>query len=195
MQREISGRSKSMNTLSGAVLEVDNDSLIEVREVNGFKGVFAMSHIVESSVIFQLKGTISTQPTKYTIQLGSNEHLTFPAIRRKNDDLDYCWQYLNHCCEPNGYVDVDERTFRALRNIEQGEEITFNYLATETVMADPFNCICGSPRCFGFIRGRDFLTRSQLRRLFTTTFRLNRTLSAGPFLRRSFLNLQDSVSS
>ena len=105
------------------------------------------------------------QPTKYTIQLGHRRHLNFPTIRRSNDELDYCWQYLNHSCEPNGYMNIEELTVRALKDIAPGEEITFNYLATESEMAVPFNCICGSANCFGFIQGRNFLTRSQAERL------------------------------
>ena len=151
-----------------AVLVIDDvleRPAIEVRENARFKGVYAKQAIKQDSVIFNLRGTISTRPSKYTIQLSSNQHLNFPAIRRPNDDLDYCWQYLNHCCEPNGYMNTTERTFRALRDIAPGEEITFNYLTTESQMAVPFDCICGSANCFGFIQGRNFLTTAQADRL------------------------------
>ena len=151
-----------------AVLVIDDvieRPLIEVRDKAGFKGVYAEHAIKQDSVIFNLRGTISTRPSKYTIQLGSNRHLNFPAIRRPNDDLDYCWQYLNHCCEPNGYMNTAERTFRALRDIAPGEEISFNYLTTESEMAEPFHCHCGSASCYGFIQGRNFLTLEQADRL------------------------------
>jgi hypothetical protein len=151
-----------------AVLAIDDvleRPAIEVRDKAGFKGVYTKKAIKQDSVIFQLKGNISARPSKYTIQLGSNEHLNFPAIRRPNDDLNYCWQYLNHCCEPNGYMNTTERTFRALRDIAPGEEISFNYLSTESEMAEPFNCLCGSANCFGFIQGRNFLTLEQANRL------------------------------
>jgi SET domain-containing protein len=156
---------------SNAVLAIDDfeeESQIEVRDNDGFKGVFAQEAIMQDSVIFYLKGAITTQPTKYTIQLGHRRHLNFPAIRKVDDDLNYCWQYLNHSCEPNGYLNVDELTVRALRDIAPREEITFNYLTTESEMAEPFNCICGSADCFGFIQGRNFLTRSQAERLSRT---------------------------
>jgi len=156
---------------SNAVLAIDEfeeEARIEVRDNDGFKGVYAREAILQDSVIFFLKGAISTQPTRYTIQLGHRRHLNFPAVRRTNDNLDYSWQYLNHRCEPNGYMNVDERTVCALRDIAPGEEITFNYLTTESEMAAPFNCICGSPACFGFIQGRNFLTRSQGERLSRT---------------------------
>ena len=151
-----------------AVLVIDDvleRPVIEVRNNAGFKGVYAKQAIKQESVIFHLKGNISARPSKYTIQLGSNQHLNFPAIRRPKDDLDYCWQYLNHCCDPNGYMNTAERTFRAFRDIAPGEEISFNYLTTESEMAEPFNCHCGSANCFGFIRGRNFLTLEQADRL------------------------------
>ena len=156
---------------SNAVLafdELEEEAQIEVRDNDGFKGVFAREAIMQDSVIFYLKGAITGQPTQYTIQLGHRRHLNFPTIRRSNDDFDYCWQYLNHSCEPNGYMNIDELTVRALKDIAPGEEITFNYLTTESEMAVPFNCICGSPDCFGYIQGRNFLTRSQAERLSRT---------------------------
>jgi hypothetical protein len=148
-----------------ALEDVQERSAVEVRERNGFKGVFATANIRRDSVIFRLKGTVSNKPTKYTIQVGHHRHLSYPNIRQSNDNLDYCWQYLNHSCEPNGYVNSSELTFRALRNIGPGEEITFNYLTTESEMAMPFDCTCGSPNCFGFIKGRNFLTQEQFERL------------------------------
>jgi SET domain len=152
---------------SSAVLirDVRRESAIEVRDNGGFKGVFATDYIQEDSIIFCLRGTISPYPTKYTIQLGWHRHLNFPAIRQVDDDIDYCWQYLNHSCEPNGYMDITGLTFRALRDIQPGEEITFNYLTTESEMAVPFECICGSASCFGLIRGRNFLTAEQAEQL------------------------------
>ena len=134
---------------------------IELRDNGRFKGVFAKRIIRADSIVLYLKGNVSTHPTKYTIQLDNQRHLNLPANGKTDDDLNYCWQYLNHSCEPNGYINTAEFTLRALRDITPGKEITFNYLTTESELAVPFNCRCGSPNCFGFIQGRNFLTRSQ----------------------------------
>ncbi len=153
---------------SNAVLVIDaalERPVIEVRDTAGFKGVYAKQAIKQGSIIVHLKGNITRRPSKYTIQVGSNQHLNLPAITRPDDDVDYSWQYLNHCCEPNSYLNTAERTFRALRDITPGEEISFNYLTTESEMAEPFNCHCGSARCFGYIQGRNFLTLEQAERL------------------------------
>ena len=141
------------------------ESAVEVRENESYKGVFATEDIRSGSVIFHLRGTVSTRPTKYTIQLGEERHLESPPIRKASDKLDYCWKYLNHSCAPNGYINAVELIFLALRDIAMGEEITFNYLSTEKEMDAPFNCRCGSANCFGFIQGRNFLTQDQIDRL------------------------------
>jgi len=168
------------------------NSQMGIRDNEGIKGVIAKEDIVKDSVIFYLKGTISTRPTKYTIQLGRNKHLTFPAARKGDDDLDYCWQYLNHSCEPNGYINTAERTLRAARNIRRGEEITFNYLTTESEMAAPFNCICGSAHCFGFIQGHNFLSSDQAKRLSLTVGAVNDVNVFQPLVLTTASDLENS---
>lgn len=167
-----------MTTSDSAVLEIENldegyeindhaesNSNIEMKRYSGYKGLFARKDIIAGSVIFPMKGIISTRANKYSVQLGQDKHIDFPPVRKPNDDLDYAWQYVNHNCEPNGYVNAAEYTFCALRNIRKGEEITFNYLTTESELASPFQCECGSAKCFGFIRGNKFLTVDQVAEL------------------------------
>lgn len=164
-----------MTALHSAVLQIaeldegyeisgpaDPNSNIEMHFRQGYKGLFARKDIIAGSVIFYFKGRISGRPNKYSVQLSRDKHVDFPTVRTLDDDLDYAWQYLNHSCEPNGYVNGAELCFCALRNIRQGEELTFNYLATEYELASPFQCDCGSAKCFGFIRGGKFLTVDQL---------------------------------
>lgn len=171
-----------MTTSDSAVLEIESldegyetndqtesNSNIEMKRYNDFKGLFARKDIIAGSVIFLMKGIISTRPNKYSVQLGHDKHIDFPPVRMPNDDLDYAWQYVNHSCEPNGYVNAAEYTFCALRNIRKGEEITFNYLTTESELATPFRCECGSAKCFGFIRGNKFLTVDQIAELLPVT--------------------------
>ena len=141
--------------------EVEASPRIEMIEREGYKGLFAKEAFVEDSVIFLLKGMVSTRPTKYSIQLDGDKHLDFPLVRKPNDDLDYAWQYLNHSCEPNGYMNIAEFAFRALRSISKGEEITFNYLTTESDLATPFSCNCGSATCLGVIRGNKYQPSEQ----------------------------------
>lgn len=167
-----------MSTLRSAILEsadlderheinshAEPHSNIEMKLYKGYKGLYARKDIIAGSVIFDMKGRISRRGNKYSVQLGRDKHLDFPLIRKPNDHLDYAWQYVNHSCEPNGYVNAAEYSFCALTNISKGEEITFNYLTTEYELAAPFLCECRSAKCFGFIRGHKFLTADQIAEL------------------------------
>lgn len=63
--------------------------------------------------------------------------------------------FINHSCDPNAEVtwSGDIATLGALRNIEPGEEITFDY---RTVIPPwdnfTFNCSCGALNCEKVIR-------------------------------------------
>ena len=52
-----------------------------------------------------------------------------------------------------------------MRDIAEGEVVTFHYCTTEYDMASPFDCQCGSARCMGVIRGARHLTPAQRRHL------------------------------
>lgn len=64
---------------------------------------------------------------------------------------------INHSCEPNCEALEDEGRIwiTALRNIEAGEEITFNYgYSLEDYRDNP--CACGAPSCIGFMVAEEF---------------------------------------
>lgn len=135
-------------------------SKIEIQEKDGGKGVFAREEIAAHSVI-KLKGAISGHPNMYSIQLGEGKHLSLPPDQDVTQSNDFFWKYLNHSCQPNGEINTAELTFRPLRKINRGEELTFNYLTTEYDMAAPFVCHCGAAYCFGLIRGYKHLSAEQ----------------------------------
>ena len=60
-------------------------------------------------------------------------------------------RYINHCCNPTAYVDAERKGIVALGMIKPGDEITFNYLASERQIVAPFDCDCGWANCFGRI--------------------------------------------
>lgn len=65
---------------------------------------------------------------------------------------------MNHSCEPNVEAqtwDEKEIWFVALRDIEKGEELTFNYgFDLETWEDHP--CLCGKPSCVGYIAADEY---------------------------------------
>ncbi|BBZ64207.1 hypothetical protein MMON_55080 [Mycolicibacterium monacense] len=76
---------------------------------------------------------------------------------------DHPWRFTNHSCEPNAVV--RGRHLVSLTAIEVGDEVTFNYNTTEYVLAEPFVCNCGSPRCVGAVRGFVHLRDAERRQL------------------------------
>jgi hypothetical protein len=133
---------------------------LEVREKDGCKGVFAREDILMDSA-FGLAGAVSARRDRHSLQLGQDRHLHVPTDEGGVENPDFFWRYLNHSCQPNGYIDTAELTFVALRKIRKGEECTFNYLTTEFEMAVPFTCRCGAAKCFGLIRGSAHLSAEQ----------------------------------
>lgn len=164
-----------------ALAEVDaahqRSSNLEIREKDGFKGVFAKADIEINSFV-KLEGVVSGHPTKYSIQLDENTHLNMPTDEGMIDSPDFFWRYLNHSCQPNGYINTVELAFRPLRKISKGEQCTFNYLTTEYEMAAPFDCLCGAAKCFGFIRGYKHLSREGRETNYPLSRRLIRPLEA-----------------
>lgn len=86
--------------------------------------------------------TMLPEPTYQSVQVGPGQHAWEKSLI-----------YLNHSCAPNTYFDTGKMGLQALRDIAQGEEITFFYPSTEWDMDRPFACQCGSPRCLRMIRG------------------------------------------
>jgi hypothetical protein len=94
-----------------------------------------------------------TEGNRFSVQIDAFRH-----VDAGGGSLD---DFTNHACSPNACVVPATLELRALRDIECGEEICINYCATEEELAEPFTCHCGSPECYGQVRGFRFLTRAQ----------------------------------
>ncbi len=106
--------------------------------VEEFKKLIAKRFIPKNSVIFDFS-QCEEKPQDYTtIFLGNNKHIYHPIAR-----------YINHSCDPNTYVDHESESLIALRDIEEGEEITFDYLFSEESISSPFDCNCEAANCVG----------------------------------------------
>jgi SET domain-containing protein len=66
-------------------------------------------------------------------------------------------RFLNHSCAPNCEAEKDEDRIWiiATRDIQAGEEITFNYGYDLEEYKD-FPCRCGSPQCVGYMVAEEF---------------------------------------
>ncbi len=121
-----------------------------LKETRHGKGVFAARDLHKGDLILETTGVVLGHQTEHSMQIGWETHLEpDPPIR-----------LINHSCAPNAGVKTNRLGFPdivALTNIEQGEEIRFDYAMTEFQHYDRENpglefslrCQCGSPNCRG----------------------------------------------
>lgn len=64
--------------------------------------------------------------------------------------------YINHSCDPNAGPS-GQIVIVALRDIEPGEEICFDYAMSDGSPYDEFDCACGAINCRGRVTGNDWM--------------------------------------
>lgn len=127
------------------------------------KGVFVKSPIKRGEIIAVSGGIIISEKEckrlkkkqfkridEYSIMVSEGFYLiTDKKGRLEKDD------FFNHSCSPN--AGVKERFILvAMRDIKQGEEITYDYAMTDAESEDYFKCNCGYKNCRREIRGSDW---------------------------------------
>lgn len=127
---------------------------VEVRKTQKGKSLFALDNILKDEVIFEFEKTFLDHPTKTSMQIDENVH-------QESEDPNSIENFLNHSCEPTGYIDFKDLTCKAYRNIRKGEELTYNYLTTEWDFANKFKCECGSKKCYRELKGFKYLSIAQ----------------------------------
>lgn len=104
--------------------------------------VLAGSPIPKGAHIMDLIGELSSRPSRYSVQVDVNLHVETRVPVQGDASLDSCQvRYMNHSCKPN--TRFLNRQVIALHNIEEREELTFDYNTTEWEMAEAFVCTCG----------------------------------------------------
>jgi len=124
-------------------------------------GVFALRSFRKGKRICTMEGkpiTIAELRRRFL----SNKRISCDAFQtgvRTYIELKRPYIYFNHSCRPSTGV-KGRRTLMALRDIKKGEEITYDYSATEWTPQDyieydhtvwPMSCRCGVPECRGRI--------------------------------------------
>ena len=121
--------------------------------------VVAGEPITKGTKLYNCIGEIYDHPTTYTVQVDDNKHI---------NSIQGTCEYTCASCDPNCYfkLEDDVLTLVALRDIEKGEQITFNYCTTEFIMSTPFNCLCGAKNCLGYVAGFSNLPEKHRKELF-----------------------------
>lgn len=115
-------------------------------------GVFATKDIKEGEIIYELSGEIiSFDESIRRIRIGEERQDDSLQVGLELDmDLDEFSRTFNHSCDPSaGIRKISELV--ALRDIKEGEEITFDYSATIGPNIPPelwtMECGCDSLKC------------------------------------------------
>ena len=127
-------------------------------EIEG-RGLFSMVPIKAGETVVVKGGHVFDRQTRdelaktlgpAEIQIGDDLFIG-PMTQEEREASMMC---LNHSCEPNVQI-VGQITFRAMRDIGTGEELTFDY-ATGDDDDWEMACACGSASCRGHVSGRDW---------------------------------------
>lgn len=96
----------------------------------------------------EVLSTMSSDRQARSIQVDDDLYLVSGVVREPGD-------MLNHSCEPNCGLSGSQLLI-AMRDIEQGEELTFDYAVCDASDYDEFICLCGQSTCRGVVRGTDW---------------------------------------
>ncbi len=122
------------------------------------KGIFAKEKIGKGELICIWDGDLADENTineidpavHYALQIHDNLwYVTFDNREREATD------FFNHSCDPNSGI-KGQIFLVAIRDIEPGEEMTFDYAFSESSDRLNFKCSCGSKNCRGRVTGDDW---------------------------------------
>ena len=123
-------------------------------------GSFAISKISKGEIVASFGGNVIDQNglTNYSpdrvgrsLQLNNDQYLLSGDVPEAGD-------MINHSCEPNCGM-AGTSSVQALRDIEIGEELTFDYAMSDSSQYDEFKCACGKDKCREKITGMDWQKR------------------------------------
>ena len=63
---------------------------------------------------------------------------------------------VNHSCDPTGLL-VGQVVLVASRDLDAGEQLTFDYATCDSTSYDEFECECGTSRCRGKVTANDWM--------------------------------------
>lgn len=130
---------------------------VQETESRGGHTVVAREPISKGELIVVWSGTLVTGEElealpatvrRYSLQVEESHYLVSLSDCEPPD-------YVNHCCEPNSGLS-GQIALVAMRDIDAGEEITYDYAMSDGSSYDEFPCGCGSLECRGRVSGDDW---------------------------------------
>lgn len=131
---------------------------IEARNFDqkGSHGLFARTFVPAGELLIVWGGVIMSleeirhiphDERQYAVQVDENAFLLTPNPEGGD--------YINHSCNPNAGLN-GQISVVAMRDIQPGEEVCFDYAMSDSVPYDEFECACGEPNCRGRVTGNDW---------------------------------------
>jgi len=132
-------------------------------EIEG-SGIFAKEHISTGEVILVFSGRLLS--SQQLMEICDNSESTFERTLERytvqieedlfqlsvTNELEPA-ELINHSCEPNlGFR--DQAMLVSMKDVQVGEELTFDYSLESTVLT--MKCLCGTKTCRGLISGEDW---------------------------------------
>jgi SET domain-containing protein len=125
------------------------------------KGLVATRSIRRGEAVWQMDPDTPLVPCSEVAAwpAARREAFSFVAFQCSETHLAVCEdisRYMNHSCAPNTWW-ADSCTLVAQRDIEPGEEVTYDYATSEIAIEFEMRCTCGSASCRGLVTNRDHL--------------------------------------
>ena len=122
------------------------------------KGLYASRDIRKGTKIIQYKGKIITTKQSDNNPKFDNNKAIYLFNLNKRYDLDGDFKFntarlINHSCDPNCEVLGEglKLWIYAMKNINKGDELSYDYGFTFDQDFRQFPCKCGSKNCIGYI--------------------------------------------
>ncbi len=119
-------------------------------------GIFALEPLkkgellaVFGGVVYQAEAFAALPDRERSLSIQVEENLFLVPERIGAGD------YVNHSCDPNAGLS-GQIVLVAMRDIQPGQEVCFDYAMSDTTPYDEFKCQCGAANCRGRVTGSDW---------------------------------------
>lgn len=126
-------------------------------------GVYTTAPIKKDSQVVEYTGPIVTRERADELYEGRPYTYLFGLDDGRIIDGHGIAAFINHCCDPNCETDeIDGKIWiMALRDIQPGEELTYDYCLFDGEEDDEAPCYCGAKSCRGTMYSEEEIERQR----------------------------------
>lgn len=126
-------------------------------------GVYTTAPIKKDTLVVEYTGPIVSRERADELYEGRPYTYLFGLDDGRIIDGHGIAAFVNHCCDPNCETDeIDGKIWIvALRDIEAGEELTYDYCLFDGEEDDEAPCYCGAKNCRGTMYSEEEIERQR----------------------------------